>query len=314
MEIDIPWVEKYRPQIFEDIILDKQMKTILERMIQTDNFPHILAYGFPGTGKTTTIINTITKYLSLKGQLNMADVIHLNASDDRGIEVIRTQIHSFVTSKSLYNSKQCNSVKFVILDEVDYMTKNAQQALKYLIQTTYHDIRFILICNYISRIDEGLQNEFLKLHFSGVSAEQIIQFLTKICVKEKLQYSQQDLAYIQSLFIYDIRSMINYMQMNQYQTPQVLTNCIFQSLFKKFHSNDSDIDTFITTHSHKYNMDQKRFILLFLHYLMKEERVLFFSKPLLNFVKTLLHNNVSTNIEFVAFFKKSLLKTLHSLN
>jgi replication factor C subunit 3/5 len=85
-------------------------------------------------------------------------MIHLNASDERGIDIIRNQINSFVNSKSLFN----NGMKFVILDEVDYMTKNAQMALRYLLQGYNSNVRFCLICNYISRIDEALQNEFVR--------------------------------------------------------------------------------------------------------------------------------------------------------
>jgi hypothetical protein len=80
-------------------------------------------------------------------------MIHLNASDERGIDIIRNQINQFVNSKTLFNK----GMKFVILDEVDYMTKNAQQALRYLLQNYSSSVRFCLICNYISKIDEGLQ-------------------------------------------------------------------------------------------------------------------------------------------------------------
>ena len=91
-------------------------------------------------------------------------MIHLNASDERGIDIIRSQINQFVNSKTMFIS----GMKFVILDEVDYMTKNAQQALKYLIQESYqnNNIRFCLICNYLCKIDEGLQNELIKCKFN----------------------------------------------------------------------------------------------------------------------------------------------------
>ena len=85
--------------------------------------------------------------------------IHLNASDERGIEVIRNQINHFVNTKTFFTK----GLKFVILDEVDYMTKNAQQALHYLIQQYSDNIRFCLICNYVSKIDSSLQNEFIHL-------------------------------------------------------------------------------------------------------------------------------------------------------
>ena len=126
----IPWVEKYRPKNLNDIVLDNLNRVIIERIIETNNFPNILLYGPPGTGKTTTIINLVNSFQEKHNQKKRGLMIHLNASDERGIDIIRSQIHQFVNSNSLFH----DGIKFVILDEVDYMTKNAQQALKYLLQ------------------------------------------------------------------------------------------------------------------------------------------------------------------------------------
>ena len=131
-----PWVEKYRPTEFENIVLDPINKRIFENIIKTKYFPNILFYGPPGTGKTTTIINLIKEFQEKK---NNVSIIHLNASDERGIDIIRNQINQFVNSKGFYE----NEMKFVILDEVDYMTKNAQLALKYLLQSNCYNIRFL---------------------------------------------------------------------------------------------------------------------------------------------------------------------------
>ena len=140
-----PWVEKYRPTNFDDIVLDEINRTILENIINKGYFPNLLFYGPPGTGKTTTIINLVkefqAKYKSSNCPCETGDssgsndglgtVIHLNASDERGVDVIRSQISAFVNTKSLFGGG--NKLKFIILDEVDYMTKNAQIALRYLI-------------------------------------------------------------------------------------------------------------------------------------------------------------------------------------
>ena len=168
----VPWVEKYRPTQFENIVLDPLNKIILNNIIQTSFFPNLLLYGPPGTGKTTTIINLVKSYQSVLNENNKELMIHLNASDERGIDIIRNQISLFVNSKTLFNK----GMKFVILDEVDYMTKNAQQALKSLIQNYSSSVRFCLICNYISKIDEGLQNEFIKLRFNQLPEADIILF------------------------------------------------------------------------------------------------------------------------------------------
>ena len=172
----IPWVEKYRPNNFDDIILDDNNNRIFSNILKKNYFPNLLFYGPPGTGKTTTIINLIKAYQINNKQNSAGLLIHLNASDDRGIDVIRNQISVFVNSKTLFNS----GIKFVILDEVDYMTKNAQYAFKYLLQTYRTNVRFCLICNYISRIDNSLQNEFIRIRFNQLPVNNIIDFITNI--------------------------------------------------------------------------------------------------------------------------------------
>ena len=217
----IPWVEKYRPSKFEDIVLEATNKRILNNIIQNGCFPNLLFYGPPGTGKTTTIINLIEIFQEKFNQKRRGLKIHLNASDDRGIDIIRNQINQFVNTKTLFGK----GLKFVILDEVDYMTKNAQQALRYLIQQYSSNIRFCLICNYISRIDIALQNEFIRLKFCQLPKKEIFSFLKHIEKKEKLNMSTEQLKSVQYLFKSDIRSMINYLQLHT----QIEENVGFQT-------------------------------------------------------------------------------------
>ena len=105
-----PWIEKYRPNRFEDIVLESSNKTLLNNIINTNNFPNLLFYGPPGTGKTTTIINIINSYQIKHNQKKKGLMIHLNASDDRGIDIIRNQIKAFVDTKTLFvkRYKICN--------------------------------------------------------------------------------------------------------------------------------------------------------------------------------------------------------------
>lgn len=209
-----PFVEKYRPTIFSEIILSETNRTIFQNILETGIFPNLFFYGPPGTGKTTTIVNLIddyqTRYCNTKYINKKSSIIHLNASDDRGIEIIRTQINNFINTKTLVNDE----MKFVILDEVDYMTKNAQQALKYMLEhIKTNKVVFCLICNYISKIDNNLQNEFIKLRFNEMPKEDIIKKLQYICDEEKLEISKIDLEKIQGQYKSDMRSMINFIQL-----------------------------------------------------------------------------------------------------
>jgi replication factor C subunit 3/5 len=214
MNENIPWTEKYRPSSFDNIVLDPNNKILFMNMIQNKYFPNLLLYGPPGTGKTTTIINLINEYQQISKKKSL--VIHLNASDERGIDIIRVQIHQFVRTKNLFET----GYKFVILDEVDYMTKNAQQSLKSLLQTCHHNVRFCLICNYISKIDESLQNEFMCVRFNQLPEKEIHMFVQQIAEKEQLQLSSDDISTIQTLYHSDIRSMINFIQLNQNVFPK----------------------------------------------------------------------------------------------
>ena len=309
----IPFVEKYRPVKFDDIVLEPLNKQILKNIIETGHFPNLLFYGPPGTGKTTTIINLVNSYQEKLNQKNKELMIHLNASDERGIDIIRSQINQFVNSKTMFN----HGMKFVILDEVDYMTKNAQQALRYLLQNFSNSVRFCLICNYISRIDEGLQNEFLKLRFNQLPKNNIINFLNNISIRENLNLSEKSLNLIQMLYKSDIRSMINIMQSTQNIKDTnicIIDNSIWEQLFNKI-KNGNDLETlilFTNEISYKYNMDKKNIIKDFLNYIIRNKEYLNIPKYF-NFVENIIHfedckNNYYVNYSLIKL--STLLKEL----
>lgn len=221
----IPWIEKYRPDKFDNIVLDPTNRIFFKHILHNKYFPNLLFYGPPGTGKTTTILNLINEFqktmvpckTSLYPQTrdnisgkHKENVIHLNASDERGIDIIRNQIHQFVKSNHLFEP----GLKFVVLDEVDYMTKNAQQALKTLLQTCRLNVRFCLICNYISKIDESLQNEFVCVRFNQLPKPEIYRFIRNITEKENIDITPDEIETIQTNYNSDIRSMINFIQLH----------------------------------------------------------------------------------------------------
>ena len=101
---NIPWVEKYRPTDFDDIVLDPLNRKLFKNILDKNYFPNLLFYGPPGTGKTTTIINLINEYQTRYSRPNKSNIIHLNASDERGIDIIRNQINQFVKSLNLFET------------------------------------------------------------------------------------------------------------------------------------------------------------------------------------------------------------------
>ena len=295
--ISTPWVEKYRPSNFDDIVLDPLNKLMLRNIIQTGHFPNLLFYGPPGTGKTTTIINLVNEYqLATMQHTNGGFMIHLNASDERGIDIIRNQINGFVTTQSLFGS----GIKFVILDEVDYMTKNAQTALRHLLNSynyTQHNVRFCLICNYISRIDEALQTEFVRLRFNQLPVQDIIQFMHKVNVGEGLNLSNDIIHSIQKQFNSDIRSMINYMQTNQdVQSghPAIATeanwNEITADLKKGTAAVLKTVCDKMKSMSHRCNLDRKNMIKSYANHIIRYNPELITSE-LLDKLENIMHAN-----------------------
>jgi len=285
-----PWVEKYRPARFDYIVLDDINKKILLSIIENNYFPNLLLYGPPGTGKTTTIINLVNAYQEKYHQKNKGLMIHLNASDERGIDIIRNQINGFVTSRSMFGE----GMKFVILDEVDYMTKNAQTALRYLLNNYNNivNVRFCLICNYISRIDEALQTEFVRMRFNQLPESKILYFLNKINVAENLNVDEDILVSIQRHFNSDIRSMINYMQANQHliHNCHVITNAVWENITKLFKSRvkSSIVIDKLNEISLYYNIERKNIIKNYLNYIVRHHPQ-YITPIFLNFIENVVH-------------------------
>ena len=293
----VPWVEKYRPSNFSKIVLDPINRTIFENIINKDYFPNLLFYGPPGTGKTTTIINLINEHQQEHSKINKENVIHLNASDERGIDIIRNQIQQFVKSNSFFES----GIKFVILDEADYMTKNAQQALKYLMQSTNYNVRFCLICNYISKLVTSLQSEFICIRFDQLPETEIYNFIRNVAESEQLQLEDTDIRTIQKTYRSDIRSMINFIQLNQNLSTwngSIITNDSWNQIYRLHHSNNiNELKQLIQEISIKFNIDKKSIFIKYFNYIIRNK--------VQNITPTFLDN-----IEVVTHTEKSDLNTI----
>jgi len=295
MTENIPWTEKYRPSNFDNIVLDPNNKTLFMNMIENKYFPNLLLYGPPGTGKTTTIINLINEYQRVKK--NKSLVIHLNASDERGIDIIRNQIYQFVKTKNLFET----GYKFVVLDEVDYMTKNAQQALKYLLQTCGNNVKFFLICNYISKIELSLQHEFVCIRFNQLPKQKIREFIREICINEGVNLTDQNIDTIQNLHKSDIRSMINFIQLNQnvpVQQSNIIDDTVWKSLYDLFQENQKTIKVFINQLSINYNIDKKQIIKDYYNYLILNQPI---TSEIIEKMEVVIHN-YDCNIDVLVNF------------
>ncbi len=301
----IPWVEKYRPLEFASIVLSIENEEIFKTIFIKNYMPNLLLYGPPGTGKTTTIINLIKEFQKNNKQENQGLMIHLNASDERGIDTIRNQINSFVNSKPIFNK----GIKFIILDEVDYMTKNAQQALKYLLQEYKENIRFCLICNYISKIDESLQNELVKLRFNQLPGDKIKNFLDIINNNEYLNLDDEQLSSIQHTYGSDLRSMINYMQSNQkaIKNFHIMSIKIYEEIDKVIKQNDLlKFLNYIQNIVKNYNIDSKTLIKDYITYLIRNSNL---NSKLLTQFEYIIHNaetNSDYQLEFLFYSLQEL--------
>ena len=263
----INWNEKYRPNNLDKIILSNYNKLLINNIIEKNYFPNLLLYGPPGTGKTTTVINLINGYLNKYYSDNKKQIVHLNASHERGIEIIRNNLYTFVVSDNLF----FEGPKFIILDEVDYMTKSAQLALKYLIEYySNYNVRYCLICNYITKIDNNLQSYFCKLKFNNIPFEEIHTFLANISSAENLNVSSDYLYHIINLFKNDIRAMVNFLQLNNNNIIYFIDADVYEKLYA-INLNDS-YETFKTNFikiEKKYKFNYNEFIKMYIYNILK---------------------------------------------
>lgn len=311
---NIPWVEKYRPTEFNNIVLDPTNKKIFSNILQKKYFPNLLLYGPPGTGKTTTITNLITSYQKKYFRVNSQQIIHLNASDERGIDTIRHQIHSFVNTNNLFEKGD----KFVILDEVDYLTKNAQQALKILLHSCPSNVKICLICNYISKIERSLVSEFICVRFNQLPPNKIKEFIKNIIVNEKINMKICDINMLHYIYKSDIRSIINFLQLNQnihkneWKT-KILNDDVLHDLHSTLCDKTQTLDTIITyihNISKQYNVDKKALLLSYFNVLMRNDLIPI-TNELLIIIEHTIHNNQLQSIELLKYFYVNIQKHIH---
>ena len=213
---NIPWVEKYRPRDISKILEQNEIIQTLKECIQNSlALPHCLFYGPPGTGKTTTAL--AIAYQLFGPKFFRERILELNASDERGIKVVREKIKTFAKKRINDNIPKdykfkCPPYKVIILDEADAMTDESQFALRRIIEENSLTTRFFLICNFVARINKPILSRCAIYRFKNLSNSAITNMLSKICEKEKINITTKSINKIIDYCDGDLRKAINTLQ------------------------------------------------------------------------------------------------------
>ena len=206
---NLMWSEKYRPKKLKEVVDQKEIIKGISNLIKSPDIPHMLFAGPAGVGKTTTALCIVMELLGEEWRKN---TLELNASDERGIKMVRERVKEFAASIKLADDKEFGKPKIIILDEADEMTSEAQTALRRIIEDSARTTRFIIICNYLSQIIEPIQSRCVVFRFRRLPKEDVIDHLKMICEQQKVKYEEKALAQIYEATGGDLRHSINIMQ------------------------------------------------------------------------------------------------------
>ncbi|MEM4230693.1 MAG: replication factor C small subunit [Candidatus Pacearchaeota archaeon] len=208
------WTEKYRPASFEGFVGQEEIVKRVRNLVSSLNIPHLLFAGPAGTGKSTLALIIVKQ---LFGENWKENYLELNASDERGIDVIRQKVKDFARTKSLGNVP----FKVIFLDEADALTREAQQALRRTMENFTTTCRFILSCNYSSKIIDPIQSRCAVFRFKLLEKKDIEKVIKKIAETEKLEVDEKAVSIIYEASEGDCRRVINLMQSTASISPKI---------------------------------------------------------------------------------------------
>ncbi|KAJ5382021.1 Replication factor C subunit 3 [Penicillium cataractarum] len=215
---NLPWVEKYRPNTLDDVSGHQDILATINKFVEKNRLPHLLLYGPPGTGKTSTILALARRIYGTKNMRQM--VLELNASDDRGIDVVREQIKTFASTKQIFSMAPAatdgNSAlagfKLIILDEADAMTSTAQMALRRIMEKYTANTRFCIIANYTHKLSPALLSRCTRFRFSPLKEADIRVLVDQVIEKENVRIQPDAVDSLVRLSKGDMRRALNVLQ------------------------------------------------------------------------------------------------------